>query len=215
MKRLTRGKRKDLSASLDFDVSKIAPEDSYRSIKDTSGSLGEVEVLEIKAQNSLGFIEAAFDCYRTRRIFSIGRPDTTLVDKLERIEIFELPEPPQLGWMCPGYTPLFSDNVGEIVFTSGTEGFPKAVVLSHRNLADVIIRLNDEMGLTGEVREYIGVPVTYSFGLGRARAVGAAGGSLFLPERFDPAQIGRMLVDDEINAISAVPSLWRLILANP
>ncbi|MEO1613224.1 MAG: AMP-binding protein, partial [Pseudomonadota bacterium] len=37
----------------------------------------------------------------------------------------------------------------------------------------------------------------------------------FLPERFDPGEIRAMLEAGEINAISAVPSLWRLVLAAP
>ncbi len=51
--------------------------------------------------------------------------------------------------------------------------------------------------------------------MGRARAVAAAGGEVFVPERFDPLQIGDMLAEGRINAISAVPSLWRQVLAAP
>ena len=85
-------------------------------------------------------------------------------------------------------------------------------MLSHRNLADVVARLNAIMAPTTDIREYIGVPVTYSFGLGRARAVAAAGGASYIPQQFNPAEIREMLERDEINAISAVPSLWRVLL---
>lgn len=71
------------------------------------------------------------------------------------------------------------------------------------------------MHVTPDIREYIGIPVQYSFGLGRVRAVSAAGGAFFLPHAFDPAEIRRMLDADEINAMSAVPSLWRLVLGAP
>jgi acyl-CoA synthetase (AMP-forming)/AMP-acid ligase II len=198
---------------LDFDTTDIASTNIDPA--NLSRYFGQIDVLEINAQNSIGFLEIAFSCYRSRQIFSISRTDTMLDGKVRHVETHQLSEPPHLGWIQPDYTPFLSDDPAQIVFTSGTEGSPKAIVLSHRNLADVVTRLNDVMQLTDEVREYVGVPVTYSFGLGRARAVGAAGGKLFLPERFDPMEISRMLAAGEINAISAVPSLWRLILANP
>ena len=71
------------------------------------------------------------------------------------------------------------------------------------------------MGVTDEIRECIGVPVTYSFGLAGARAVARVGNAFYLPKVFDPVEIRDMLAAYEINAISAVPSLWRVVLANP
>jgi len=72
------------------------------------------------------------------------------------------------------------------------------------------------MNVDSSIKEYIGVPVTYSFGLGRCRAVAAAGGCFYIPENgFNPVEIKKMLDSDEINAISAVPSLWRMILESP
>ncbi|NHX27178.1 AMP-binding protein, partial [Escherichia coli] len=86
---------------------------------------------------------------------------------------------------------------------------------SPRNITDTVARLNTAMELDDSVREYVGIPVTYSFGLGRIRAIAAAGGAFYLPERFDPVEIREMLLAGEINAISAVPTLCRLILATP
>jgi acyl-CoA synthetase (AMP-forming)/AMP-acid ligase II len=65
------------------------------------------------------------------------------------------------------------------------------------------------------IREYVGVPVYHSFGFGRCRAVAAAGGRAFLPEHgFNPSEIAALLERGEINALSAVPSMWRLLLAS-
>ncbi|UWQ20580.1 AMP-binding protein [Jannaschia sp. W003] len=190
-------------------------QDSRRAPADSAVTeLGGTRVLEIAAQSSHDFLDAAFAAYARRQVFAISRPDTSLRGMVGSVERLELPERPRLGWGHPSHEPSDATDAAQIVFTSGTEGPPKAIVLSHRNLADVVERLNAIMELTGEVREYVGVPVTYSFGLGRARAVAAVGGQIYLPERFDPAEIGRMLARGEINAASAVPSLWRLVLAN-
>lgn len=174
-------------------------------------------VLSIPAENSLDFLRQVFSCWQDGRLFAITRDPAALTDLGLPVDTV-LPDGSGAasgGWGRFTHQPRLSDDPAQIVFSSGTEGRPKAILLSHRNLADAVARLNAVMGVTDEIREYIGVPVTYSFGLGRARAVAAAGGAFFLPERFDPIQIRDMLADGQINAISAVPSLWRQVLIAP
>ena len=70
--------------------------------------------------------------------------------------------------------------------------------------------------MTAGIREYVGVPATFSFGLGRYRAVSAVGGQAYLPPRgFDPSELARMLKAGQVNALSAVPTLLRIVLSSP
>ncbi len=102
-----------------------------------------------------------------------------------------------------------------VSFSSGTEGPPKMVLLSRGNLHSAVERLTEAQGITGEIREYVAVPVHHSFGFGRGRAVLNAGGSLWLPENgFDLSEFRQMLADGQINALSAVPSQLRVLLQN-
>jgi surface polysaccharide O-acyltransferase-like enzyme len=118
------------------------------------------------------------------------------------------------GWFTDAVTPRHDDAAAQVVRTSGSTGEPKAILLAHRSLGDVSTRLVEFMGLDNSIREYVGVPVTYSFGLGRIRAVAAAGGGSFLPEHgFRVDEFAAMLQRGEVNALSAVPTLLRILLS--
>jgi len=175
----------------------------------------KVETLTVlEGENSVEFLRDVFACFAERQPFAIERQETD-IDRLVHTERKAPYQTTTKGWVRLDYQPLFDQTPAQVTFTSGTTGRPKPIVLSHANLADVVTRLNDLMRPTEEIREYVGVPVTYSFGIGRARAVAAAGGQIFIPERFDPFEIKKMLDDGEINALSAVPSLWRTVLNAP
>ena len=174
-----------------------------------------LKTVAIKASNSLDFLKHAFRLYESGAPFTVERAGLDL-SHYPGLDITErLATSPGGGWGQHAFTPGMSDAPAQILFSSGTEGHPKPIVLSQRNISDVVMRLNAAMEPDESIREYIGVPVTYSFGLGRVRAVSAAGGRFFLPERFDPVEIREMLERGEINAVSAVPTLWRLVLSAP
>lgn len=171
--------------------------------------------LGIVALNSTGYLDAILTCLESEEI-AVPLKHGDDHDRINAAKVDRVFTPTsEAGWMSRGFKPSTSHEPAVISFTSGTEGKPKGVLLTHGNLAEVVSRLNGLMQVTDEIREYIGVPVYHSFGFGRARAISSVGGQLYLPETgFNPAEIGAMLKRGEINAISAVPSLWRVLLAN-
>jgi acyl-CoA synthetase (AMP-forming)/AMP-acid ligase II len=178
-------------------------------IETSSGRVG------IVATNSTSYVEAMFDCMEAglvavplREADDHYRINAARVDRVITLETGE-------AWMTRKINSIESDNTALIAFTSGTEGSPKGVILTQRNLGSVIARLNTLMQVDSNISEYVGVPVYHSFGFGRCRAVASAGGRFYIPNSgFNPSEIGDMLKRGEVNAISAVPSLWRILLAN-
>lgn len=57
------------------------------------------------------------------------------------------------------------DDPAAILFTSGTEGFPKGVVLSHRNLLANALQSVNRVSLNGEDKVFSVLPVFHSFGM--------------------------------------------------
>jgi len=166
--------------------------------------------------NSPEFVKKLFNLYNDSKIV-VFIDDNSSKDSLSDLNLSEIIKPQSgYGWFNQKQAPIHTNNPAQVVYSSGTEGKPKALLISHASLSDVVERLNNVMHVNETIKEYIGVPVTYSFGLGRCRAVAAAGGSFYIPENgFNPVEIQRMLEAGDINSISAVPTLWRMILNNP
>ncbi len=167
----------------------------------------------IVATNSVDFVRKTFEVLGQGRVV-VPLRSADDQDRISIAKVEEVLEPKaEHGWASWTYTPRVGDEVAQFLFTSGTEGRPKGVELTHRALSDMVERLNGLMGVTSEIREYVGIPVVHSFGFGRCRAVATVGGRAYLPEHgFDPLEVSDMLRKGEINAISAVPSLWRVLL---
>lgn len=168
----------------------------------------------IVAKNSLDFLVKAFQFLDERKVFFPLVQDKFRLPSFMKID--DIVEPViSNGWFRNHHQTFHQPTPAQINFTSGTEGESKGIILTHSNLADPIDRLNRLMQVDNSIREYVGVPVYYSFGFGRFRACAAAGGAAYLPPKgFDLLELTRMLAAGEINAISAVPTLWRMALAN-
>lgn len=167
-------------------------------------------------RSSLSFVEHVFALNEQRRPFVSFQDDAAAREPIGvTIEQCIVPDAGG-GWFTAHHELIRDDLPAQVTFTSGTEGKPKGIVLSYANLADAADRLIDQMSLTAEVREYVGIPVTHSFGMARIRVVSAVGGHAYIPPRgFDPMELARMLEAGEVNALSAVPTLLRILLKAP
>jgi acyl-CoA synthetase (AMP-forming)/AMP-acid ligase II len=165
-------------------------------------------------RNSLEFVEQVFNLYDARQPFVIVS-DEAQARTLPGIELDRCIVPAeQSGWFATKHEIIDEDRPAQVAFTSGTEGKPKGILLTYANLADATHRIIDQMRMTQDIREYVGVPATYSFGLARYRAISAVGGQAYLsPRGFDPLELGKMLLAGEVNALSAVPTLLRILLS--
>lgn len=86
--------------------------------------------------------------------------------------------------------PLPEDNA-DILFTTGTTGDPKGVVLTHRNIISAAKNINTFIKNTEEDLEVVPLPLSHSFGLGRLRCNLLMGGTIVMVDGF--SYIGRFI----------------------
>ncbi|MBL9050571.1 MAG: AMP-binding protein [Tabrizicola sp.] len=176
----------------------------------------EFQATAIVRTNSLAFVEQMFALYAERRPIVLVS-DAEQAGQLPGLNIDRCLTPAETtGWFTAKHPVILDDKPAQVSYTSGTEGLPKGILLTYRNLGYTTERIIEVMRMTSDIREYVGVPATFSFGMARYRAVSAVGGQAYLPPRgFDPLELARMLSAGEVNALSAVPTLLRLLLADP
>jgi long-chain acyl-CoA synthetase len=108
------------------------------------------------------------------------------------------------------------DDPAVVIFTSGTEGFAKGALLSHRsliagvqNLLTVTRRLPGQSTATanGSV-SLLSLPLFHIGGLAQVTSAMATGGALVFNEgRFDPADVVALLKRERVRVWSAVPTM--------
>lgn len=177
---------------------------------------GPIEATAVVRRNSIAFVRQLFSLYADRRPVVLVS-DADQAARLPGLKIDRCIDPGEgAGWLATHHPVILDDRPAQVTYTSGTEGLPKGILLTHRNLGYTTQRIIEVMRMTEEVREYVGVPATFSFGMARFRAVSAVGGLAYMPPRgFDPLELARMLASGEVNALSAVPTLLRILLSDP
>lgn len=108
------------------------------------------------------------------------------------------------------------DDVINIQYTSGTTGFPKGVMLTHRNIVNNGKIIGDYMKLTTEDRVCIPVPFFHCFGcvLGNMAAV-THGSTMVIIEQFDPVKVLNAVQEEKCTALHGVPTMFIAELEHP
>jgi acyl-CoA synthetase (AMP-forming)/AMP-acid ligase II len=127
---------------------------------------------------------------------------------------------PESSWQEPpeSAAPLPEINsardLAAIMFTSGSTGAPKGVMVTHRNIECNSRDIIDYMGLQAEDRVMVVLPFHYCFGASLLHTHLMAGGSVVLNNDFRlyPETVLREMQQRECTGLAGVPSVYQLLL---
>lgn len=104
-------------------------------------------------------------------------------------------------------------NISSIVFTSGSTGNPKGVMLSHRNITTNTRSIIQYLELSAADIQMVVLPFFYVMGKSLLNTHIAVGGTLVLNNKFAyPASVVQQMVDEQVTGFSGVPSTYAHLL---
>ncbi len=107
------------------------------------------------------------------------------------------------------------DSLAVILYTGGTTGFPKGVMLSHLNLwSSAMGRLAEYPALPDSVTLIV-PPLFHTAALGKLITQFITGGASVILPAFRTAAVMQAIQDDKVNDIMLVPSMIQMLLDDP
>ena len=101
-----------------------------------------------------------------------------------------------------------------IVFTSGSTGAPKGVVVAHEAFTEKIGQIDTLLGFGTDDRTLLVLNITFSFGLWLSLLTLLRGGTLVMAPKFEPEAFLRVLSDERITRVGMVPTMMRVLFSD-
>ncbi|MFF0779271.1 acyl-CoA ligase (AMP-forming), exosortase A system-associated [Streptomyces sp. NPDC003720] len=166
------------------------------------------------------------DCAATAVITTAERRPTvcSAVEAAKSVEhvvvVGETPAAPGGHWRTTGWDELTGPGADEpaarvidtdlaaILYTSGSTGSPKGVVLSHRNLIAGAESVATYLGNTADDVILAALPLSFDAGLSQVTTALYAGAHVVLANYLLPVELVRLCARHRVTGLTGVPPLW-------
>ncbi len=141
-----------------------------------------------------------------------GKQQASLLRELEIPTLeFETLTPPVNGLLTP--SAITQDTLAQIIFTSGTTGDPKGVMLTHGNILANVTAALHVVDINAKTRMLSLLPLSHMFEqIGGCFAALAAGAAVAYPSSRQPAALSRTMQEWKPTFIMGVPQVLTLLM---
>lgn len=109
--------------------------------------------------------------------------------------------------------PVEEDSLASIIYTSGSMGVPKGVMLSHRNIVSNTHAICQYLELSCDDIQMVVLPFFYVMGKSLLNTHFAVGGTVVINNMFIyPATVLKQMVEEKVTGFSGVPSTYAYLL---
>jgi long-chain acyl-CoA synthetase len=169
---------------------------------------GVVVPLDVSSREE--FIARIVDTTGATHLITTSKQYATLKQPpVPLIDIDALPEGTYKPDVLP---PIEPDDLAELVFTSGTTGVPKGVMLSHGNIASDAIAALKVVSIQPNDRALSILPLSHMFELTIELAIFRCGGSVLYARSLNPDTLLRLLGTQGITCMVLVPQALKLFM---
>ncbi len=170
-------------------------------------SLTEAELINLARSSRAALVLISEE--RAEELPGLGRA-LELAGLATRVHTF--PEALAGGPHCKLLKTANPDDVASLIFTSGTTGTPKAVMLTHRNFASLVAKLAGVFDLrSGDgVLSVLPLHHTFEFSCGLLLPFSRGSEITYLDE-LTADRLGDALESNNVTAMIGVPALWQLL----
>ena len=171
-------------------------------VMDNGGKLPKEE--DLKAINGLAFLEPG-----EKAALKTKNREIVIIDKNHRLLADESVEsPPHVNK---------PSDLAYILYTSGSTGSPKAVMIQHKNLINQLTGLQEDFDFNPDLNYILLAAYTFDVSVMHIFSPLTTGAKLFLiPEavRKDTAKLWQFIRDKEIDILNIVPVFMKVLLSN-
>jgi acyl-CoA synthetase (AMP-forming)/AMP-acid ligase II len=170
----------------------------------------------VQLWEAVGELEAevlVLDAERALQVKELPRPSalrhvvsTGATEGLDVLSWSSLLKPGQTQTL-PAHKPLDADLCA-VIFTSGSSGKPKGVLLSNRNVLSSIQSTTHYLRNHADDRVLAVLPFCFNYGLGQLLTMLAVGGTTVLHKNFLATDMLEAVQRHRITGLAAIPPLW-------
>lgn len=138
----------------------------------------------------------------------LGRlPEPTVISA----SVIDIDEIPQSGDFQP--IPRIGGDIAQVVYTSGSTGLPKGVVLSHANLWAGMRAVTDYLKITENDRIASLLPFSFDYGFNQLLCCVGTGATLVVETSPIPQRVLKTIRSQRVTVLPGVPPLWLQLLS--